>query len=143
MAVNVGQRNVADTPQNKQLDACSKALDLALHTVQICNNRKVFLVEYQKEITDDIVKTAKDIYIHAMDGNYVYVSKDNDNWKRRVVCQTDAIACCNRLLALINLARRAFHLRGNKVTYWSKMVLETRALLSAWKESTVAQYKGM
>ena len=28
MAVNVGQRNVPDTPQNRQLDACWKAREL-------------------------------------------------------------------------------------------------------------------
>ena len=42
MAVNVGQRNVPDTPQNQQLQACTKAKELALHTLAICKNKNVF-----------------------------------------------------------------------------------------------------
>lgn len=41
MAVNVGQRNVPDTPANRQLEACQKAMDLAIHTIQICKNKNI------------------------------------------------------------------------------------------------------
>ena len=63
MAVNVGQRNVPDTPQNKQLQACTKAKELALHTLAICKNKNVFTEDYKNILTDDIVSTAKDIFI--------------------------------------------------------------------------------
>ena len=38
MAVNVGQRNVVDTPGNRALYACDEARHLAIHTIKICNN---------------------------------------------------------------------------------------------------------
>lgn len=55
MAVNVGQRNVPDTPANRQLDACLKARELAEHTIRCCGNRKIFLPEYDGGITNDLL----------------------------------------------------------------------------------------
>lgn len=41
MAVNVGQRNVADTPGNRALYACDEARRLAIHTIKICNSQNI------------------------------------------------------------------------------------------------------
>lgn len=139
MAVNVGQRNVPDTPQNRQLEACEKAMELAIHTIKICANKNVFTEEYQEALTSDIIRTAKDIYINAWSGNNVYV-KDAERWKERERYQQAAIMKCNELLALINIARRLFHLKGKKVKYWSGMTLETRMMLRKWYESNLKQY---
>ena len=140
MAVNVGQRNVPDTPQNRQLEACEKAMRLSLHTIKICKNKRIFTEEYQDALTDDIIKCAKDIYIYAWNGNNIYVTKDNGRWKEREWYQRQAILKCNELLALINIARRLFHLKGNKVQYWSQMTLDTRALVQKWHEANAKQY---
>ena len=105
MAVNVGQRNVPDTPANRQLEACQKAMELALHTIKICNNKNIFTVEYQEALTNDIIRCAKDIYVFAWNGNNVYVTKDNGRWEQREKLQLLAISKCNELLALINIAR--------------------------------------
>lgn len=51
MAVKVGERNVPDTPQNRQLDAAWEARELALYTIKICNNKNIFLPEYQSALT--------------------------------------------------------------------------------------------
>ena len=136
MAVNVGQRNVPDTPQNRQLDACQKAMDLALHTIKICNNKNIFKEEYQDALTNDIIRCAKDIYIYAWDANNVYVKKGEDGWIERVQLQTKALTKCNELLALINLARRLFHLKGGKVRYWSEMTIGAKKLIYKWREAT-------
>lgn len=140
MAVNAGQRNVPDTPQNRQLDAVVKAKELALHTVKICKNKKIFTEEYQNALTNDITRCAIDIYLAASRGNNVYVRKGNGRWKERVEHQSIAIQKCNDMLCYINLSRSTFHLRGKKVRYWSQLVLETRALLIRWKESTVKEH---
>ena len=55
MAVKAGERNVPDTPQNRQLNAVWYARELAAYTIQICKNKKVFLPEYQSALTDDII----------------------------------------------------------------------------------------
>ena len=140
MAVNVGQRNVPDTPANRQLEACQKAMDLSLHTIKICSNKKIFAEEYQGALTDDIIRCAKDIYIFAWDANNIYVTKENGNIELRERLQKQAISKCNELLALINIARRLFHLKESKVRYWSQMTIDTRKLIRKWREANVKQY---
>lgn len=141
MAVNVGQRNVPDTPANRQLEACQKAMELALHTIKICNNKNIFSAEYQDALTNDIIKCAKDIYVYAWNGNNVYVQPGNGRWTEREKLQLAAISKCNELLALINIARRLFHLKGNKVKYWSQMTIDTRGIIRKWHEANAKQYR--
>ena len=40
MAVNVGQRNVPDTPQYRGLKANELALNLSIHTIKITSNKQ-------------------------------------------------------------------------------------------------------
>ncbi|MBQ3281546.1 MAG: four helix bundle protein [Eubacterium sp.] len=140
MAVNVGQRNVPDTPQNRQLEACQKAKELALHTIKICKNKNIFTEEYQEALTNKIIRCATDIYLTAGRGNDVYVKKGNGRWIERVEKQSEAIELCNDMLRYIDMARSLFHLKGKKVRYWSGLVIETRALLKKWKEATVKEH---
>lgn len=106
MAVKAGERNVPDTPQNRQLNAVWYARELAVYTIQICKNKKVFLPEYQSALTDDIIRTAKDIYINAWTANNIRVTEKNKKelWAWRSKLQRQAILDCNNLLALIGLA---------------------------------------
>ena len=97
MAVNVGQRNVPDTPQNRQLDACWKARELAIHTIKICNNKNIFLPEYQSALTDDIIRTAKNIFVNVWTANNIMV-KSQRQWDYRSQYQQKAI-----LTAIISL----------------------------------------
>lgn len=141
MAVNVGQRNVQDNPQNRQLDACQKAMDLAVHTLRITSNQNIFKPEFQN-VTDIIVRIALEAYTDAWDANNVYVTQENGRWSEREKLQYLAIRRCNDLLAMINVARRVFHLRGKKVKYWSQLAIDTRKLIGRWHEANAAQYKG-
>lgn len=140
MAVNVGQRNVPDTPANRQLEACEKAMELALHTIKICQNKKIFKAEYQDALTDDIIRCAKNIYVYAWTGNNVDMRNGAKRWPERERLQLAAISKCNELLALINVAKRLFHLRHKKEQYWSKMARDTRAVLGKWHEANKKQY---
>lgn len=117
MAVKAGERNVPDTPQNRQLNAVWYARELAVYTIQICKNKKVFLPEYQSALTDDIIRTAKDIYINAWTANNIRVTEKNKKelWLWRSKLQRQAILDCNNLLALIGLAHPLFHLKGKRV----------------------------
>lgn len=140
MAVNVGQRNVPDTPQNQQLQACTKAKQLALHTFSICKNKNVFTEDYDEALTKDIVETAKDIYVYAYNANDIRVAGSKKRWEDRYKNQQIAIAKCKRLKPLISLAKSAFHLRGNKTDYWIGMLFETKTLLEDWNISDVKRY---
>lgn len=144
MSVNVGQRNVPDTPQNRQLDACWKARGVALHTIKICTNKNIFLPEYQAAITDDLIRMAKDIYIKTWTANNIRVTAGRkDLWAYRSKLQIQAVLESNNLLASIGLARAAFHLKGKKVAYWSKLVIESRNMIQKWHESDVKRFSNI
>lgn len=142
MAVKAGERNVPDTPQNRQLNAVWYARELAVYTIQICKNKKVFLPEYQSALTDDIIRTAKDIYINAWTANNIRVTEKNKKelWAWRSKLQRQAILDCNNLLALIGLARPLFHLKGKRIEYWSEQTLKVRNYIKKWRESDVDRY---
>lgn len=139
MSVNVGERNVPDTPQNRQLDACWKARGVALHTIHICTNKNIFLPEYQSALTDDMIQTAIRIYKNVWKANNIRVTKQT-HWKYRSRLQMEAILDCNDLLASIGLARSLFHLKGKKAEYWSGLVIEARTLIAKWHTSDTKRY---
>lgn len=142
MSVNAGERNVPDTPQNRQLDACWKARGLALHTIKICTNQNIFLPKYQSALTDDLIKLANNIYLKVWRANNIRVTK-MEHWNSRGKLQMSAILDCNDLLAMIGLARVLFHLKGKKAEYWSKLAKETRALITKWHESDAKRYSNV
>lgn len=142
MSVNAGERNVPDTPQNRQLDACWKARGVALHTIHICTNKNIFLPEYQSALTNDLIQTAKNIYKNVWKANNIRVTKQK-HWKYRSNLQMEAILDCNDLLASIGLARALFHLKGKKVAYWSQMVIDARTLIGKWHDSDRKRYSGI
>lgn len=134
MSVVVGQRNVKDTPFNNKCYAVDATLDLALHTLKICGNENIFTPEY-KEITYRIIDDSIGIYLNADRANRINAIKNPGEWSERDSRQRAAIAKCNELLSLINLSKRAFHLRNNKVDYWTGKVVSTRNLLEKWYDA--------
>lgn len=51
--------------KQSRLEVFVQALDLVTYTLRITKNEKIFLPEYQRQVTDDIIETAKSIYIDA------------------------------------------------------------------------------
>ena len=123
-----------DTPQNRQLDAATMARGLAAYTIQICTNKNVFLPQYQSALTDDIIRTVKDIYADVWMANNIRVDEKGNGWKQRCDLQKKAILNCYSLLAQISLARELFHLRGKRVEYWSEKTIEVRKKIKSWHE---------
>lgn len=144
MSTNVGQRHVADTPQNRTLNAVDMAKKLALHTSRICKNQKVFSPEYSVEIYV-IRKTAMDIYAMAYDANNIVVKKDSVDYQKnvedRLKEQMLCVRKCSDLLGYIDFAKPLFHLRKGKVAHWTGLTLQTRSYLHKWHESDVRRFR--
>ncbi len=141
---------MSSVPESKRgerkMEVFTKANDLAMYTIKICNNPKVFLPEYRSALTDDIVGTAKDIFMFAWDANGIRVTDRDGNiipekYAERRRFQEISIRKCNDLLALMQMAQRLFHLKTKRIKYWGQMTIEVRGLLQKWKESDVKRYK--
>ena len=141
MSVNAGMRHVPDTPQVKSLYACDEARKLAFHTIKICANKNIFAAEYQEAVTNDLINTAKGIYLDAWMANNIRVGEDPEKWKRRKFLQEKSLLGCVRMLSLIGLAKCLFHLRGKKVKYWCELTVKTQHLLKKWAEADAKRYE--
>ena len=142
MSVKAGERNVPDTPQNRQLNAVWYARELALYTIKICDNENVFLPKHRQSLTDDIVRTATAIYLNSWTANNIRVTEKNkkERWSWRSRLQRQAILDWSKLLALIGLAHPLFHLKGKRVEYWSDQVVKVRNYIKKWRESDIERY---
>lgn len=121
-----------------------RAEELARYTMQITANEKVFLPEYQRALTDDIITQAKNAFLFIKEANGIRVDKNSDSYARnkreRRRLQEEAIKCLRRLLPLIDLARRIFHLNLKRVKYWGGMVINIRDRTRNWMESDVRRF---
>lgn len=116
-----------------------KAEELARYTIVITANEKVFLPMYQRALTDKINSYAIDIYTKLRTANEIEVHELGD-WEERDKLQKQAADCCNNLLALIDIAKRVFHLNSKRVKYWGTMIVEVRNRIRAWNRSDERRY---
>lgn len=117
-----------------KLEVLTKARELAVYTIKITSNENVFLKEYQEAITSDLVKCAKDIFIHSFEANNVNLNTDPEI-RRKLMDQ--AIRDCYNLLALMQIAKPVFHLSTKRIRYWGNLTVEVRDLIRKWKKSDI------
>lgn len=112
MSVNESERGKG------KFDVLIKANDLAVYTIRITKNPKIFLPEYQTALTNDIIHTAKEIFTKAWTANNIRVGDEPRNWLERKKLQQEAARECNNLLAFIQMAKPLYHLTSKRVKYW-------------------------
>lgn len=131
-------------PESKRgtgkFDVLIKANDLTVYTIRITKNPKNFAPEYQTALTDDIIRTAKDIYVKCWTANNIKVGEDAEKWKERKRLQEEAARDCNNLLALMQIAKTLFHLETKRVKYWGKKTIEVRNRIRDWKDGDSRRY---
>lgn len=128
--------------KESKLKAEVKARILATYTAQICSNEKVFPYRYQRLLTLEIVKEAKDIFLNSYAANKIKVT-DAIAAEERLTLQARAITGCKKLLPLIELAHKVYHLDIKRVEYWTRITMESQTLITKWHESDVERYSLM
>lgn len=131
-----------------QLEVFNKTMELCKYTIHICSNENIFLPIYRNALTEDIIKTAKDIHIKAWMANNIRVSDKKNAHERfkkedaheRLKLEKESIMLCEKLLSLIHLAKPLFHLSSKRIGYWGNMILETKGFLKKWRDSDVKRY---
>lgn len=139
MSVTVNQRDEG------KFSLAIKAEYLASYTMEITANENVFLPEYRKQLTDDIVETAKNIYLGIREANDISVRMNTEfqmeDYMERNRLQKKALRDCKRLLYLIDLAHRRFHLTSKRVKYWGKLVKNVKDRIYGWLDDDTERYK--
>lgn len=118
------------------------ARDLAVYTIQITSNQKVFTPQFQTALTNEIVRTATSIHKFAWTANNIMVRAPNgrEQYALRRKNQEMAAAECNNLISLIDIAKPLFHLDTKRCRYWGKKTLEVRNKIRGWMESDAKRY---
>ena len=110
------------------------ARDLAVYTIRITANEKVFLPEYKTPLTNEITRLA--ISIHTLCWSARNLGgNDPEACTKRTGLLDDAILACNNLLSLIDIAKPLYHLDTSRVKYWASKTIETRTLIILWRDS--------
>ena len=121
-----------------------KAEYLARYTIEITANENVFLPEYRRAVTDDIISTAKNIYLEIREANDVIVRVGTvfhlEDFRERNRLQRKALRDCKRLLYLIDLAHRVFHLSTKRVKYWSQIVKNIKDRVHGWIDDDMNRF---
>ena len=134
MSVPEGKRT------KNNLEVFVKAQDMALHTIKILSNEKVFDPKIDKMLIDKIKICAYDISAKAWSANKIKADTNTINRCARYSLQVEAIELCDEMLAYVGIAKRLYHVRYKKIHYWAEMIVGVRKLLQAWKESDVKRY---
>lgn len=115
------------------------ARKVSAYTIRICSNQKVFLPEFKGAVVDDLIETAKRIFIDAWEANDIRVETAQD-WEDRERLERSAIRACNRLLALMQIAKTVYHLRSSRIKYWGELTRTAREDLKTWHTSDRKRY---
>lgn len=116
-----------------------EANNLVCYTLQICSNEKNFDPKFQKVIMDDIVQTTKSIFIDAFTANEIKVDNADDA-KDRLKLIKHSITACNRVFALLQIAKKLYHIDSKRVKYWGTKIKTTKELLKKWYLSERKRY---
>lgn len=126
--------------QENPLQVLGMAQELAIYTLTICNNEKVFPKRDRWQLTGEVVRTALRIYIHIRHANRVKVEEMAD-YTRRMELQRTALEETNNLLGLIDIAGPRCHLPGDKQRYWTGLAVNLEKKARAWHRSDKARLK--
>lgn len=117
-----------------------KARELAVYTVKILANEKIFNPTIDREIINRIKNCAYDIDAKSWTANKIRADTNQINRTMRYKLQQESILLCDEMLSYISIAKQVFHLKSRRVKYWSSLIVEVQRLLQAWKESDVNRY---
>ncbi len=138
MSVPEGERG------NGRFVLAIKAEALSKYTMQIVANEKVFVPAYQAMLGNDIVETAKNIYLDIREANDISVRMGTEfqgyDYRERNRLQQKAFRNTKRLLYLIDIAHRIYHLSTKRVKYWTESVIAVKDRLWRWMESDTRRY---
>ena len=115
-----------------KLEVLTKARELATYTIKITSNENIFTKEFQEPVTNDLIKTAKDIFILLFEANNTNHKTD---FELRQSFQKEALRKCYNLLALMQIAKPIFHLSTKRIKYWSNLTIDVRNLTRKWIDS--------
>lgn len=126
-----------------KLEIVTKSNELSAYTIHICSNEKYFPKRYRWCITAKIVDSAIDISRFIVMANSVFVGDDPSMYKIRKQYQTQALASTYSLLSMMNTAYCTFAIDGQRMDYWTGLVIAVQSLIRNWRDSDRKRYSSL
>lgn len=127
----------ANQRSKSRFETCDKALELVTYSCNILCNEKIFDPKY-KTFIDKMASESSMIYHKVRVANSIRIDdykKNVEEVQRRIRLEYEALNLCEDLLTDIMISQKLFHLRANRVRYWTKLTVDTKALIAAWIKS--------
>lgn len=107
-----------------------KAKDLVKHTFTITNSTERYPKKYRFTLVNRIQEKAVDIYEMTLEAN---------EHRQRQRLQAKALTYCKELLFFIELSQEMGFISMKSCEYWSKLALEVKYMIAAWKKRDKAR----
>lgn len=133
MAVVKNKRKKSD------LEVYNLSIHLLTHAVKLYSNEKVIPKKLRYSLGNRILDSAYSVSVEIEFANSIYV-KTKQEFIDRQAAQNRAIAHVNALLVGFDVLYRNIHTSERKMTHWTRLALEVRNLLRAWKNSEYSKY---
>ena len=127
------QRPERERKEPSEFNVIVKAKDLVKHTFTITNSTERFPKKYRFTLVNRIQDKAVDIYECALEANELNLN-DAKEFKERQRLQAKARTYCKELLFFIELSQEMGFISMSSSEYWSKMALEVKYMITAWKK---------
>lgn len=115
-----------------------KCKDLIKHTFTITNSTERFPKKYRFTLVNRIQDKAIDIYECALEANELNLLDARERPKRTEL-QARALTYCKELLFFIELSHEQGFISASSCEYWSKLTLEVKYMIAAWKKRDKAR----
>lgn len=122
-----------------KLKVITESRRLAAYTLKITQSEKNFPKRYRSFVKDEIVTVATDISKHIYKANSIRVTTEDD-YARRRASQQEAIDLTYVLLNNIGIWHMVNRIEGNRIDYWSGLIMEVQRLLRSWKDADFQRY---
>ena len=128
MSVRVNDR------KEGHLQVLNCSLNLAVYTLQVCKNEKVFPKSQRWIMAQRLVNECLDAVTCIRRANATMV-KDSESKAYRHGQQIEAYAHINAFMSLLEIAHRAFSIETRRIEYWTKLATDTNDKLVGWMKS--------
>ena len=150
MSMRVDER----TPTLVELDVYSKCLKLTDHTLSVCkvkeskaNNKH--LIKRQMKIGHKLIDLVIEMGADILEANNIYVGNNlnleerKKHYEERLLLQEHAKRITYRMEHMIRVLHFNRPFANSTITYWVKLLIETRTLLIKWREKDLSMFKGI
>lgn len=120
------------------LSVITKSEDLVVYTLRVVGNEKNFPKRYRWCITNTIVQESKQILRTLTFANSLRIDSEDES-RKRVMMQREALAHTFCLLTEINIAYKLFGIQESRIKCWVALIMEIQRLIKAWIKSDLAR----